>query len=134
MSDSGKSSETRENAANNTFPSESVVKKRFKRGFRRYITKNYSYGRKAFIHRVQYRKEIWSKASPLYYILLIIATIFFAIISFLNLEDNPFLFSILSGLFFIIFLLEIWYVGGKKVPRTVGRKIRRKKKERNVDS
>jgi hypothetical protein len=134
MSDSRKSSESIEKTSNNTFPSQSVVKKRFKRGFRRYIKKNYSYGRKAFIHRVQYRKEVWSKASPVYYILLIIGTIFFAIISFLNLEDNPFLFSILGGLFFVIFLLEIWYVGGKKVPRTVGRKIRRKKKEREAES
>ncbi|MFX1508270.1 MAG: hypothetical protein ACFFDC_19480 [Promethearchaeota archaeon] len=133
MSDARKSSETIENKSNNTFPSKSVVKKRFKRGFRRYIKKNYSYGRKAFIHRVQYRKEVWRKVSPVYFILLIIATIFFTIISFLNLEDNPFLFSVLSGLFFIIFLLEIWYVGGKKVPRTVGRKIRRKKKEKEAE-
>lgn len=134
MANSRKSSETIENTNKNTSLSKSVVKKRFKRGFRRYIKKNYSYRRKAFIHRIQYRKEVWSKASPVYYILLIIVTIFFTIISFLNLEDNPFLFSILGGLFFIIFLLEIWDVGGKKVPRTVGRKIRRKKNEREADS
>jgi hypothetical protein len=134
MSDSRKSSETSENANNDTFPSQSVMKKRFKRGFRRYITKNYSYGRKAFIHRVQYRKEVWSKASPIYYVLLIIGTILVVTFSFLNLESNPFLFAILGGLFFIIFLLEIWYVGGKKVPRTVGRKIRRKKKEREAEN
>ena len=107
--------------------------KRLKRGFRRYLKKNYSYGWKAFRDRVQYRKEVWSKASPIYYILLVIVTFFFATISFLNLETNPFLFAILSALFFIIFLLEIWYVGGKKVPQTVGRKIRRKKKEREAN-
>jgi hypothetical protein len=127
-------SDSIEKTSNDTLPSKSMVKKHFKRGFRRYITKNYSYGRKAFINRVQYRKEVWSKASPIYYVLLIIGTIFLVTISFLNLEDNPFLFSILSGLFFIIFILEIWFVGGKKVPRTVGRKIKRKKKEREADS
>lgn len=132
MADSRKSSKTIEKYSNNTLPSTLLVKKRFKRGFRRYLKKNYSYGRKAFTHRVQYRKVVWSKASPLYYVLMIIATIFFAIISFLNLKDNPILFSILIALFLIIFLLEIWYVGGRKVPQSVGRKIRRKKKEREA--
>lgn len=133
MSDSRKSSKTSNKYDNNALPSKSLVKRRFKRGFRRYLKKNYSYGRKAFIHRVQYRKEVWAKASPIYYVLLIIATVFLGIISFLNLKENFVLFSILLALFLIIFLLEIWYVGGKKVPRSVGRKIRRKKKEREAD-
>ncbi|UCG01631.1 MAG: hypothetical protein JSW11_18725 [Candidatus Heimdallarchaeota archaeon] len=133
MSDSRKSSKTGKKSPNNTLPSTPLVKKRFKRGFKRYVKKNYSYGWKAFAHRIQYRKEVWAKASPIYFILLIIATIVFAIISFLNLEDNPVLFSVLMVLFFVTFLLEIWYVGGRKVPRTVGRKIRRKKKEREAE-
>lgn len=107
--------------------------KRLKRGFRRYLKKNYSYGWGAFRDRVNYRKEVWAKASPIYHVLLVIVMVFFVTISLLNLEDNPFFFAILSALFLIIFLLEIWYVGGKDVPRTIGRKIRRKKKEREAN-
>lgn len=111
------------------FLKEKSKKQRFKRGFRRYANKNLDFGRKALIHRVQYRKMVWEKAPPLFIAFLIILTVIFLVIDFIGLYTNPLLFTILLILLSLAFILEIWYVGKEKKQSSIGRKIRRKKRE-----
>ncbi|MFX0182305.1 MAG: hypothetical protein ACFE95_04400 [Candidatus Hodarchaeota archaeon] len=115
-------------------PRRLTIKQQFRKGIRRYFSKNYTYSRKAFIHRVQYRKMVWEKAPPLFLSLVIVLSLSIIIIDLidLNLDSNPLLIMILLFLFCLAFVLEIWYVGGEKKRKKVGNKIRRKKREREI--
>jgi hypothetical protein len=117
-------------------PRRLTIKQQFRSGIRRYFRKNWTYGRKAFIHRVQYRKMVREKAPPLFLGLIIVLSISVIIIDLvdLNLDSNPLLIMILLILFCLAFVLEIWYVGGDKKRKRVGSKIRRKKIEREQES
>ncbi len=118
---------------NPDFLEEKSKKQRFKRGFRHYANKNLDFGRKAFIHRIQYRKMVWEKAPPLFIAFLIALTAIVFVIDFIGLYTNPLLFTILLILFSLAFILEIWYVGKEKKQSSIGRKIRRKKREEEGD-
>ena len=130
MSSFKKRSKTYKNVEKEKGINSTSAKKRFVRGTRYHIEKNYDLGRKAFIHSVQYNKRVWRRATPLYLTLLISATILFFIISIVGLDwyYTPFLVFLTLILVILAFILEIWLVGEKKKPNNFGQKIRRKAK------
>ncbi len=117
-----------------TLPRRLSKRQQFSKGFSRYRKIKLDYGRKAFIRRVEYRNMLWERA-PLFFIFsTAIIAVLFIIIDIINfkLENYPILFIPLLFLTVSLSILEIWYVGGDKVSKKVGRKIRRKKQEGNL--
>lgn len=117
-----------------TLPRRLSKRQQFSKGFNRYRQKKLNYGRKAFIRRVEYRNMLWERA-PLFFIVCtaLFASLFFLIdITNFKLEAYPILAIPLLLLAITLSLLEIWYVGGDKVSKRVGRKIRRKRQEGNL--
>ncbi len=117
-----------------TLPRRLSKRQQFSKGFNRYREKKLDYGRKAFIKRVEYRNMLWERAPPFFIASTALFAALFIIIDITNfkLEDYPILVISLLFLTISLLLLEIWYVGGDKVSKRVGRKIRRKKLEENL--
>ncbi|MHA2096099.1 MAG: hypothetical protein ACW98F_15875 [Candidatus Hodarchaeales archaeon] len=86
-------------------------KARFKRGFRRYFSKNHNYGWKAFHRRIRYRNMLWERAPVSFIVAVIVVTFFVILIDLFKVEIHPLLVFLLIGIYVVIILLEIWYVG-----------------------
>ncbi|MHA2306759.1 MAG: hypothetical protein ACXACU_15365 [Candidatus Hodarchaeales archaeon] len=116
------------------FPRRLSIKRQFYRGLSRYRKKKLDYGRKAFIRRVEYRNMLWERAPPFFIGFTALIAISFIIIDIINfnLEEYPILIVFLFSLTLALSILEIWYVGGDKIKNKVGRKIKRKKIERQL--
>ncbi|MFX0171947.1 MAG: hypothetical protein ACFE9L_08505 [Candidatus Hodarchaeota archaeon] len=107
----------------------------FQKGFEQYLKKNWTFGRKAFIHRVQYRQMVWENAPSLFLAFIIVLSFSVIVINLINfnLDSNPLLIMLFLILICLGFILEIWYVGGRKKTERIGRKIRRKILEKDQD-
>ncbi|MFX0052186.1 MAG: hypothetical protein ACFE8U_12955 [Candidatus Hermodarchaeota archaeon] len=108
-------------------------KSQFYKGFKQYYKKNWTFGRKTFIRRVQYRQMLWEKAPPLFLGFIIVFSFAIIVMELINLsiDSNPLLIMLFLILFCLGSILEIWYVGRRKKNFRIGRKIRRKKLERD---
>ena len=86
-------------------------KARFKRGLRRYFSKNHTYGWKAFHRRIRYRNMLWERA-PVSFMVAVVGFVFVVIlVDLINVDIHPVLIIFLLGIYIAITLLEIWYIG-----------------------
>jgi hypothetical protein len=92
----------------------SSAKKRFKRGFKRYLRKNYTYGKNTFGKRVEYRKEVWKKAPSFYIVLVLGFVCILILLDIFNVEIHPLLFLLMFIILVLLYLLEFWYVGSRE--------------------
>ena len=90
------------------------VKRRYRRGLRRYKKKTFTLSPKSFKWSVRYRQMVWRNASSFWKIVFVSFAVLAIILDLLNAQPNPFLIVFFVLLFIIISIAELWFAGGEK--------------------
>ena len=89
------------------------VKRRYRRGLRRFKKKTFTLSPKSFKWSVRYRKTVWRNASSFWKIVFVSFAIIAIILDMLNPEPNLLLIVVLIILLVVVSLAELWFAGGE---------------------
>lgn len=90
------------------------VKRRYRRGLRRYKKKTFTLSPKSFKWSVRYRQTVWRNSSSFWKIIFVSFAIIAIILDILNPKPNLFLIVVLLILLVVVSLAELWFAGGEE--------------------